>query len=120
MLEAWDSGDRVEARLQAEALIVDVDGFEGPLDLLLTLAREQKVDLTQISIVRLAEQYLDFVAAVRTLDRLLVSGFYVVPLYYLPDTWLAHARDVVMAGRQPAYFLSNETLARLPAPAPAN
>ena len=41
-----------------------------------------------------------------------------VPLYYLPDTWFAHARDVVLAGRQPAYFLSNETLARLPA-APA-
>lgn len=63
----------------------------------------------------------DFVAAARTLDRLLISGFYVVPLYYLPDTWLALSRGVVMAGRQPAYFLSNETLARLPAaPAPAN
>ncbi|MFJ5369906.1 ABC transporter substrate-binding protein [Bosea sp. CER48] len=67
-----------------------------------------------------AREREDFVAAVRTLDRLLLSGFYVVPLYYLPDTWLAHARDVVMAGRQPAYFLSNETLARLPAAAPAN
>lgn len=62
----------------------------------------------------------DFVAAVRALDRLLVSGFYVVPLYYLPDTWLAHSRDVVMTGRQPAFFLSNETLARLPQPAQAN
>lgn len=63
----------------------------------------------------------DFVAAARTLDRLLISGFYVVPLYYLPDTWLALSRGVVMAGRQPAYFLSNETLARLPAaPPPAN
>lgn len=63
----------------------------------------------------------DFVASVRSLDRLLISGFYVVPLYYLPDTWLALSRGVVMAGRQPAYFLSNETLARLPAaPAPAN
>jgi peptide/nickel transport system substrate-binding protein len=67
-----------------------------------------------------AREREDFVAAVRALDRLLLSGFYVVPLYYLPDTWLAHARDVVMAGRQPAYFLSNETLARLPAAAPAN
>lgn len=67
-----------------------------------------------------AREREDFVAAVRTLDRLLLSGFYVVPLYYLPDTWLAHARDVVMAGRQPAYFLSNETLARLPAATPAN
>lgn len=68
-----------------------------------------------------AREREDFVAAVRALDRLLLSGFYVVPLYYLPDTWLALARDVVMAGRQPAYFLSTETLARLPAtPAPAN
>lgn len=68
-----------------------------------------------------AREREDFVAAVRALDRLLLSGFYVVPLYYLPDTWLALARDVVMAGRQPAYFLSSETLARLPAtPAPAN
>ncbi|MNL65174.1 hypothetical protein D3C87_1894690 [compost metagenome] len=63
----------------------------------------------------------DFVASVRALDRLLISGFYVVPLYYLPDSWVALSRGVVMAGRQPAYFLSNETLARLPTgPAPAN
>lgn len=68
-----------------------------------------------------AREHEDFVAAVRTLDRLLLSGFYVVPLYYLPDTWLALSRDVVLAGRQPRYFLSNEALARLPAaPAPAN
>jgi peptide/nickel transport system substrate-binding protein len=62
-----------------------------------------------------AREREDFVAAVRTLDRLLLSGFYVVPLYYLPDTWFAHARDVALTGRVPAYFLSNETLARLPA-----
>ena len=61
MLEAWDSGDRVEARLQAEALIVDVDGFEGPLDLLLTLSRSQKVDLRRISVLQLVEQYRSFV-----------------------------------------------------------
>lgn len=68
-----------------------------------------------------AREREDFVAAVRALDRLLVSGFYVVPLYYLPDTWLAHARDVVMPARKPAYFLSNEVLARTPSPpAPAN
>lgn len=63
----------------------------------------------------------DFVAAVRTLDRLLLSGFYVVPLYYLPETWFAHARDVVLPERKPAYFLSTEALSRRPAPpAPAN
>lgn len=68
-----------------------------------------------------AREREDFVAAARTLDRLLLSGFYVVPLYYLPDTWLAHGRDIVLPARKPAYFLSNEALARLPAaPAPAN
>ncbi|KRE13947.1 bicyclomycin resistance protein [Bosea sp. Root381] len=68
-----------------------------------------------------AREREDFVAAVRTLDRLLLSGFYVVPLYYLPDTWLAHGRDVVLPARKPTYFYSQEVLARLPAPpAPAN
>ncbi|MBV9061351.1 MAG: segregation/condensation protein A, partial [Alphaproteobacteria bacterium] len=41
-----------------EALVVSVDGFEGPLDLLLNLARDQKVDLAKISVLKLAEQYL--------------------------------------------------------------
>ena len=48
----------VADRLAAEALIVDVDGFEGPLDLLLTLSRTQKVDLRKISVLGLAEQYM--------------------------------------------------------------
>jgi peptide/nickel transport system substrate-binding protein len=68
-----------------------------------------------------AREREDFVASVRALDRLLISGFYVVPLYYLPDTWLAHSRDIAMPARKPAYFLSNEVLARTPSPpAPAN
>ncbi len=45
-----------------DALVVSLDGFEGPIDLLLTLAREQKVDLTKISILQLADQYLAFIA----------------------------------------------------------
>ena len=48
----------VSERLAAEALIVDVDGFEGPLDLLLTLSRTQKVDLRKVSVLQLARQYL--------------------------------------------------------------
>ena len=47
------------------ALIVDVEGFEGPLDLLLALARQQKVDLAKISILALADQYLAFVEQAR-------------------------------------------------------
>lgn len=67
-----------------------------------------------------AREREDFVAAVRALDRLLLSGFYVVPLYYLPETWLALQRDVHFPGRMPKYFLATEALARAPAPAPAN
>lgn len=68
-----------------------------------------------------AREHGDFVAAVRALDRLLLSGFYVVPLYYLPETWLARSRDIVLPERRPGYFFSTETLARAPAPpAPAN
>ena len=57
----------VSARVAAEALIVDVGAFEGPLDLLLTLSRTQKVDLRKISILALAEQYLAFVEKAKTL-----------------------------------------------------
>lgn len=54
----------------------------------------------------------DFVAAVRALDRILLSGHYVVPLYYLPDIWVARSRDIRMPARAPAYSFSNETLWR--------
>ena len=56
----WAEND--DSRATGEpSLVVDVDGFEGPLDLLLHLARNQKVDLARISILALAEQYLAFV-----------------------------------------------------------
>ena len=57
----------VADRLAAEALIVDVDGFEGPLDLLLTLSRTQKVDLRKVSVLQLAQQYLAFVERAKAL-----------------------------------------------------
>ena len=62
-----------EADLEADrgsdepALVVDVEGFEGPLDLLLMLARQQKVDLAKISILALADQYLIFIEEARKL-----------------------------------------------------
>ena len=52
----------------AAPLVVDLDGFEGPLDMLLTLARTQKVDLTKISISALADQFLAFIAEARKLS----------------------------------------------------
>ena len=55
--------------------VVDIDGFEGPIDVLLALAREQKVDLTQISILQLADQYLEFVVRVRQVNIGINFGF---------------------------------------------
>ena len=51
--------------MSSDELIVDLDGFEGPMDLLLSLSRTQKLDLMKISILQLAEQYLDFVEKAR-------------------------------------------------------
>ena len=68
----------VEERLAAEALIVDVDGFEGPLDLLLMLSRTQKVDLRKISVLALAEQYLAFVDRAKTLRIELAADYLVM------------------------------------------
>ena len=70
-----------------DALIVDVDGFEGPLDLLLMLARDQKVDLSKISILALAEQYLQFVSDARKLRLELAADYLVMA------AWLAYLKS---------------------------
>ncbi|MEZ5769842.1 MAG: ScpA family protein [Paracoccaceae bacterium] len=72
----------VSERLAAEALIVDVDGFEGPLDLLLTLGRTQKVDLRKVSILGLAEQYLVFVEKARELRLELAADYLVMAAWF--------------------------------------
>lgn len=69
------------------ALIVDVEGFEGPLDLLLTLARQQKVDLAKISILALANQYLAFIEQVRALRIELAADYLVMA------AWLAYLKS---------------------------
>jgi segregation and condensation protein A len=69
------------------ALIVDVEGFEGPLDLLLTLARHQKVDLAKISILALADQYLAFIEAARRLRLELAADYLVMA------AWLAYLKS---------------------------
>ena len=61
------NSELAERATDEPALVVDVEGFEGPLDLLLTLARQQKVDLAKISILALADQYLIFIERARTL-----------------------------------------------------
>ena len=64
------------------ALVVDVEGYEGPLDLLLALARQQKVDLAKISILALADQYLVFIEAARKI-RLELAADYLVMAAWL-------------------------------------
>src|SRR5690349_16297697 len=69
------------------ALLVDVDGFEGPLDLLLELARRQKVDLHRISILALAEQYLAFIENARAMRLELAADYLVMA------AWLAYLKS---------------------------
>jgi segregation and condensation protein A len=69
------------------ALVVDVDGFEGPLDLLLMLARQQKVDLAKISILALADQYLAFIEEARRLRLELAADYLVMA------AWLAYLKS---------------------------
>jgi segregation and condensation protein A len=73
--EGFDTAVALDAdRASTEPeMIVDVEGFEGPLDLLLTLARQQKVDLAKISILALADQYLVFIEAARKVRLELVG-----------------------------------------------
>ncbi len=79
--------EAVDRASDEPALIVDVEGFEGPLDLLLTLARQQKVDLTRISILALANQYLAFIEAARKLRLELAADYLVMA------AWLAYLKS---------------------------
>jgi segregation and condensation protein A len=80
----------------AEALVVAVQGFEGPLDLLLTLARGQKVDLLRISILELAEGYLGFVAEARRMRIELAADYLVMA------AWLAFLKSRLLLPKPPA------------------
>ncbi|MED5395705.1 MAG: ScpA family protein [Pseudomonadota bacterium] len=79
--------DDFEAPSSDGAFIVDLEGYEGPIDVLLTLAREQKIDITQISILPLAEQYLAFIADVRRRDLKLAADYLVMA------AWLAYLKS---------------------------
>ena len=85
----------VEERLAAEALIVDVDGFEGPLDALLSLSRTQKVDLLKISILKLARQYLAFVETAKSLRIELAADYLVMA------AWLAFLKSRLLLPPDP-------------------
>jgi len=87
-------GDAGDDRCPDEVLIVDLAGFEGPLDLLLALARTQKVDLARISILRLVEQYLDFIARAQTLRIELAADYLVMA------AWLAFLKSRLLLPRE--------------------
>lgn len=76
------------------SLVIDVQGFEGPLDLLLHLARGQKVDLTRISVLALAEQYLEFVERARQLRLELAADYLVMA------AWLAYLKSKLLLPKQ--------------------
>ena len=88
-----------------QILLVDVEGFEGPLDLLLKLARDQKVDLTKISVLALAEQYLAFIEAARRL-RLEIAADYLVMA-----AWLAYLKSRLLLPAEEDEEPSGEELA---------
>ena len=94
----FESIDKADAE---PAFLVDVDGFEGPLDLLLELARRQKVDLSKISVLALAEQYLEFVEAARKVRLELAADYLVMA------AWLAYLKSRLLLpeaskGEEPA------------------
>ena len=79
-----------ESDEQFDLFLVDVDGFEGPLDLLLSLAKEQKVDLLEISILELASQYLVFIDQMKRVNIDLAADYLVMA------AWLAYLKSKLL------------------------
>ncbi|MCU6455787.1 segregation/condensation protein A [Sphingomonas sp. A2-49] len=90
---------------EPEQLTLDLEGWEGPLDLLLTLARSQKVDLRRVSILALVEQYLRYIRQRQTL-KLEVAADYLVMA-----AWLAYLKSALLLPRDPAVEPDPEELA---------
>ncbi|WP_419912307.1 segregation and condensation protein A [Hoeflea sp.] len=90
MDQLWENTEETDRGVSEPALVVDIDGFEGPLDLLLHLARNQKVDLSRISVLALAEQYLQFVDSARRLRLELAADYLVMA------AWLAFLKSKLL------------------------
>ncbi|MGB0683639.1 MAG: segregation and condensation protein A [Magnetovibrionaceae bacterium] len=86
-VEAFEGDGAEEGAMPRSLFHVDVGGFEGPIDLLLQLARDQKVDLTQISILSLADQYLEFIREARKSNLELAADYLVMA------AWLAYLKS---------------------------
>ncbi|HEY0316171.1 MAG TPA: ScpA family protein [Sphingomonas sp.] len=88
-----------------DTLTIDIDGWEGPLDLLLALARQQKVDLRELSILALVEQYLQFIEGAKQLKLELAADYLVMA------AWLAYLKSGLLLPRDPEVEPSPEELA---------
>src|ERR1700692_1220511 len=109
--EEFDTTLGSERGTTEPAMMVDVEGFEGPLDLLLALARQQKVDLAKISILALADQYLTFVEAAQKLRLELAADYLVMA------AWLAYLKSRLLLPEPPEPDgLSAEEVANAVAP----
>lgn len=82
--------DSVSERLESEQLLLFLGDFDGPIDMLLSLARDQKVDLTKISILALANQYLEFIEKARALRLELAADYLVMA------AWLAYLKSRIL------------------------
>ncbi|MEJ0070211.1 MAG: ScpA family protein [Pseudomonadota bacterium] len=94
-----------EDPMPEDRLVLDLDGFEGPIDVLLTLAREQKVDLTKIKIVPLVDQYLAFIARARRLKLEIAADYLVMA------AWLAYLKSRLLLPDPPEDEPSGEDMA---------
>src|ERR1043166_256790 len=90
---------------QSDELNLTLDGWEGPLDLLLNLARAQKVDLAQISILQLVEQYLTYLAEARSFNLGIAADFLVMA------QWLAYLKSCLLRPKDPEQDPSPEEIA---------
>ena len=90
---------------QSDELTLNIDGWEGPLDLLLSLARAQKVDLAQISILQLVEQYLVYLAEARALKLEIAADYLVMA------AWLAYLKSCLLLPKDPEADPSPEEIA---------
>ena len=93
---SFETGRPAELAEGEPSLVVDVEGYEGPLDLLLALARQQKVDLAKISILALADQYLQFIEAARKIRLELAADYLVMA------AWLAFLKSRLLLPEPPA------------------
>ena len=105
MSESPDDFELAAPASEADRLTLDLDGWEGPLDLLLTLARAQKVDLAQISILQLVDQYIAYLAEARALKLEIAADYLVMA------AWLAYLKSCLLLPKDPEADPSPEEIA---------